>query len=279
LTDTGIQSLADDELASLLRLLESEQARAHLLMNVVIPIGVALAYETEFDHLLERILIDAMNLCSADGGALYLRGDDDLLRPAILRIESLNLTCGGTSKTPLPAKIVPILNPKTDSDNQRSVAARAALLGLVVNLHDMSAMTGPDGIVAEAFQQQTGYHVCSVLALPLRASSTRIIGVVELVNACRPNGEISPFEPGMQQVVESLCLLASAALESYVRQQKLKDQVRDMRIQVDEAKKAKQVTAIVETEYFKALRDRARKLRTEKSTDDPPANSQGSENA
>jgi GAF domain-containing protein len=268
LTDTGIQSLADDELAALLRLLEAEQSRAHLLMNVVIPIGVALAYETEFDRLLERILVDAMNLCSADGGALYLRADDDLLRPEILRIDSLNVACGGTSKTPIPTQILPMLDPKADSDGQHSVAARAAFVGLVVNVSDLSEMTGFNGIVAEAFQSQLGYHVRSVLALPLRAASGRIIGVVELANARRPDGEISPFEPGMQQVVESLCLLASAALESYVRQQKLKDQVRDMRIQVDEAKKTKQVSAIVETEYFKALRERARQLRTEKS-DEP----------
>jgi len=243
-----MQSLDDDELASLLSLVDAEQSRAHLLMNVVIPIGVALVYETDLDRLLERILVDAMNLCSADGGALFLRGNDDVLDPQIIRIDSLGITWGGKTGTPIPAS----------STHLRGVTAHAALLGGVMN--------GPDVIEERAMiriDDQTEFRVLTCLALPLKNASGDVIGVVELSNARRRDGEISPFEPGIQQVLEALCLIASAAMESYLRQQKLKDQMRELSIKIDETKKAKQVSAIVETDYFKNLRERAKTMRTE----------------
>ena len=139
----------------------------------------------------------------------------------------------------------------------RGVTAHAALLGEVINLPEVAE---PDGALVMG---DTGYRVQSCLALPLRNGSGDVIGVVELANARRSDGEISPFEPGIQQVVESLCLIASAALESYLRQQKLKDQMRQLTIQVDEAKKAQQVSAIIQTDYFKSLRERAKDLRND----------------
>jgi GAF domain-containing protein len=86
---------------------------------------------------------------------------------------------------------------------------------------------------------------------------------VELGNARGTDGEICPFEPGIQQVVQSLCKLAAVALESYLRQQKLKNQVRELAIQIDESKKTRQVREIVETSYFKTLKSRARELRAQ----------------
>jgi sigma-B regulation protein RsbU (phosphoserine phosphatase) len=243
----GTQSLDDDELASLMSLLEAEQSRAHLLMNVVIPIGVALVYETDLDRLLERILVDAMNLCSADSGALYLRSENDVLTPAIIRADSVGIAWGGPNGTAMPEA----------ASQLRGVTAHAALIGGVINLPDV---VEPEGLIRV---DALTYRVISCLALPLRNGAGDVIGVVELANARRADGEISPFEPGIQQVVESLCLIASAALESYIRQQKLKEQMRQLSIQVDENKKARQVSAIVETDYFKNLRERARGLRTD----------------
>ena len=287
--EPAAQSLDDDELAAFLRLLEAEQSRAHLLMNVVIPIGVALVYETEFDKLLERILLDAMNLCSADGGALYLRSNGAELRPAIVRTASIGLAWGGSSSTPVPDAPIPEIDPATGSPNHRSVVARAAFWGKVVNVPDVSDMDGLECSEAAAFREKTGYQTISCLAVPLRSRADgsiaavaegRVIGVLQLVNARREDGEISPFEPGMQQVVESLCSLAAAALESSIRQQKLKDQVREMKIQIDEVKKTRQVSAIVETDYFRNLRQRAKSLRTgadENGTDGNAAGGNGAD--
>ena len=53
----------------------------------------------------------------------------------------------------------------------------------------------------------------------------------------------------------------SMAREVHAREQRLQQQLQELRIEVDEAKKARQVAEITETEYFRELRQRARKLR------------------
>src|SRR5512136_1711928 len=51
------------------------------------------------------------------------------------------------------------------------------------------------------------------------------------------------------------------AKEVYAREQSLKQQVLELRIQIDEAKRERDVAEITETEYFQQLRDKASKLR------------------
>ncbi|MFQ6015459.1 MAG: hypothetical protein ACE5NP_08455, partial [Anaerolineae bacterium] len=55
--------------------------------------------------------------------------------------------------------------------------------------------------------------------------------------------------------------LAVAAFEAYIREQKLKEQIQQLRIEIDEVKKAKQAAEITETEYFRGLREHAAKIK------------------
>lgn len=51
------------------------------------------------------------------------------------------------------------------------------------------------------------------------------------------------------------------AQEVYAREQRLKQQIQELKIEIDEAKQAKKVAEITETEYFKSLREQAGSLR------------------
>ena len=51
------------------------------------------------------------------------------------------------------------------------------------------------------------------------------------------------------------------AHEVYVREKRLKQQVRELRIEIDEAKRSKQVKEIVETDFFQDLTQKAQALR------------------
>lgn len=55
------------------------------------------------------------------------------------------------------------------------------------------------------------------------------------------------------------------AREVYTREQRLRQQVQDLRIEIDEAKKVQQVAEITETEYFQQLQEKAQKLRSKKN--------------
>jgi DNA-binding response OmpR family regulator len=49
--------------------------------------------------------------------------------------------------------------------------------------------------------------------------------------------------------------------EVYTREQRLKQQVQQLRVEVDQAKRARQVAEITETDYFQELQQKARELR------------------
>lgn len=51
------------------------------------------------------------------------------------------------------------------------------------------------------------------------------------------------------------------ALQVRTREESLRQQVQDLRIEIDEVKKRRQVAEITETEYFRDLCDRAQRLR------------------
>jgi GAF domain-containing protein len=113
-----------------------------------------------------------------------------------------------------------------------------------------------------AFDRQTGYRSCSFLTVPLRNERGDVIGVLQLVNALTPAGDgVTTFAPSLEPVVEALCFLAAAALEVYAREQSLREQIRDLHIRIDEAKRERAVTEIADTEYFRELQRRARELK------------------
>jgi nitrate/nitrite-specific signal transduction histidine kinase len=56
------------------------------------------------------------------------------------------------------------------------------------------------------------------------------------------------------------------AHEVAAREEQLKQQILVLRIEIDEAKKARQVAEITETDYFQELRDKAKALRRQFKT-------------
>jgi hypothetical protein len=251
--------LVDERSTSAMRLVESEYWLAKVL-DQVIPIGAAATKESDFDRLLERIVVGAMDVAAADGGTLYLR-EGDALRFAILQTRSMNVAAGGTSGTPIAIPPLPLHDPITGEPNHRSVATHAALTGRTVNVRDVYLAEDHDFAGAKAFDARTGYRTKSLLTVPLNDAAGRLVGVLQFVNAASPDGGVGTFGPGNQRVVEGHPGLAAAVLASSAREHALRAQVRELRIEVDETRKAKQVAEIVTTDYFKGLQQRAVELR------------------
>jgi len=87
---------------------------------------------------------------------------------------------------------------------------------------------------------------------PLR----RIIGAAQMLE----RGDV--FQPErLEPVARGSDELSQLAIEVQAREERLKRQVQELRIEIDQAKKAKQVAEITETEYFRGLREHAAKLR------------------
>jgi hypothetical protein len=248
--------------AQLLRQVKREKERADKLANFVIPIGLSLGAETNLDLLLEKILLEAKTLSLADGGTLYLVTPEKTLRFVMILNDSLKIAMGGTSGTEVSLPPLHLYEAATGMANRCNIATSCALSGTSIAVADVYTEKGFDFTGAKAFDQRMSYRTISVLCVPLRDAHEKVIGVLQLINAQAPEtGRVIPFPAHVRQMMELLGLLAAAALGSYLRIRTLTDQIADLKIQIDEAKKERQVTEIAESDYFKGLQTRAREMR------------------
>ncbi|MDZ4721219.1 MAG: alpha/beta fold hydrolase [Roseiflexaceae bacterium] len=256
-----------DQEQDYLKQIKIAKKRADDLLHVVIPIGVALSAEKGYNRLLEKIVVEAMGLCNADGGSLYMRTDEDLLEFVILRNHSLNIMMGGTSETPLQFPPLRMYDPETREPNRHYVVTQAALKREAVMIDDAYDAVGFDFSGTRAFDLQTGYRSMSFLAVPLLDNIGRVIGVLQLLNAQDlETGAGIPFDHGMREMIESLSALAAAALTVYEREQRLRDQIAKLQVAIDQEKRKREVDQITETDYFQRLQSRARELRAGSGT-------------
>jgi CHASE3 domain sensor protein len=251
------------QLQSTLVQVRKEKKRADDLLHVVIPIGVDLSHEKDFNRLLENMLIEAKTFCRANGGILYLRqGDEKMLRYAIIRNTSQNIALGGTTGKAVTLPPLP-LEDESNQSNQPHIATYVTLNGVTLNIPDTGAAENFDFSNQQNGAEQVGYLTAtSMLAIPLKNSENKVLGVLQLLDAQDPDaGHVIPFDQNLQQMMESFSALAAAALEAYIREQGLRQEIKQLRIEIDEVKRQQEVTEIIETDFFQDLQAKARTIR------------------
>ena len=242
------------QLRMTLQQVRKEKRRADDLLEVVIPIGVDLTTEKDFNRLLEKMLVEAKDFCHADAGTLYLI-EENMLKFVIVRNDSHNVMMGGTTGNPITYPPL-LLDAQALNDAKHteyhSIAMQVALSGVSSNIpqHDQRSTIIGD------------YAIESLLTIPLKNSTGQVLGVLQLLNAEEPETETRvPFDANLQQMMASFSSLAVAALEAYIREQALRHQIQELRIEIDQAKKERQVAEITDSDYFQELRQKARELR------------------
>ena len=68
----------------------------------LVELGIALSAEHDIDKLLEKLLLGAKAITNADGGTLYLVGEDDELHFSFVYNDVLNISMGGTTGKEIP---------------------------------------------------------------------------------------------------------------------------------------------------------------------------------
>jgi GAF domain-containing protein len=188
---------------------------------------------------------------------LYLRTDDDNLRYVIVRNDAEKIMMGGTSGIEVPYAIIPMY--ANGRPNHQDVAVEAAISGVTINIQDSHAVDTYDFSGPES---TSGHYATSYLSIPLKNSENQVVGVLQLLDARDPDsGEIVAFDQNLQQMMESFSSLAVAALEAYIREQALRQEIQQLRIEIDAAKREQQVEEIVETDFFRDLQTKAKAMR------------------
>ena len=176
-------------------------------------IGVALGAEHNRDRLVERILVEAKELCRADGGTVYLRTDDDHLRFTIVRNDSLELALGDATDQGIDLPPIPMFLEDGHTPNHANVASYCATTNTAVNIPDAYEAEGFDFSGTKAFDRRNGYRSQSFLTIPLTNHEGRVIGVLQLLNA-KDGATTVPFAEDVQEVVKALAFQAGVALDN-----------------------------------------------------------------
>jgi len=156
-------------------------------------IGVALSAEHDTGKLLEMILTKSREFTKSDAGSIYLveriplRRDQRRLpfnnKPTAeneLFEERLSFSLSQNDSVDLPfrARAVEI--------SDRSIAGYVALTGEIVNIEDAYHL--PSDVpynINRRFDEDSGYRTKSILAVPMRNQKSKIVGVLQLINAKR----------------------------------------------------------------------------------------------
>ncbi|GAB4540942.1 MAG: hypothetical protein Fur002_08530 [Anaerolineales bacterium] len=248
--------------------LNVEKNRADNLLDIVIPIGIDLTYENDLEKLTKNMLEEAKKFCRADGGVLYLK-KENMLEPAVLRYDSLGMAAGG-GETKMPIAPIPLYD-ESQAPNQRQIVAAAALGAKTINVEDSYENRQFDFSAARDFDAAYHYDSISFLVLPLKSREGKPLGVLQFVNPLDSQKKnLVAFDENMQRLMESFSALAAAALEEYLKEQALRREIQQLRIEVDQSKRGTQDPETTQANYFRSLQEKAQQLRNKEAQHTQP---------
>jgi len=177
--------------------------------------GISLSAERNHNQLMERILLEAKEICNAEGGTLYLRTEEDTLEFSTLHNDVLGIAMGGTTGREITIPPLQMYDPESGEANHNNVSTHVALDGETVNIPDAYEYEGFDFTGAKRFDEANSYRSKSFLTVPLKDRDDVVIGVLQLINARDwETGEVVPFSHITQPLIESLTSQAAVALNN-----------------------------------------------------------------
>nr|WP_115937222.1 HD family phosphohydrolase [Aestuariispira insulae] len=183
------------------------------MLHRLVELGIALSSEQNISKLLEMILLEAKDICNADGGTLYLVTEDHQgLSFQIMRNDSLDIAMGGTTNKEIPFPPLPLFH--EGQPNLNNVASAVFHNQKVVNIADAYEEQSFDFSGTKSFDANTGYRSKSFLTVPMINKDREVIGVLQLINARDDADEVHSFPVSLQPIIEALTSQAAVSLEN-----------------------------------------------------------------
>jgi HD-GYP domain-containing protein (c-di-GMP phosphodiesterase class II) len=196
-----------------------ENEKLHALLTV----GTALASERETPKILDMIITLAQQNSGADGASVYLveKVSQDSLggtRPSWQTKLRFHKMINNTGIQVVPSLYLPIDN--------KSIAGYAAQSGRTVRIRDCYVIDPHHPFhFLHDLDKSNGYRTKSILAVPIKTSKGKVLGVLQLVNKLRDKtkkrsvyrlkeSEIIAFSEHDAHLVEAFAAHAAVALEN-----------------------------------------------------------------
>ncbi len=178
----------------------------------MISIALDLSAEKDFDTLMKKILLEAMDTCHCDAGTVYLL-ENDLLHFHT----SFTKSKGNTNESPKKLNFPPV--PLTRSH----VCACAAMDHKKINIADVYESDEYDFKGAQKYDSLNDYRTGSMLVIPMSDEKDQIVGVLQLINALDDAGNTIPFDEDYEEIVQALASLAAVSINNHKLAQEIND--------------------------------------------------------
>ena len=172
-------------------------------------ISIQLSSEENIDILMEKVLLAAIDVASADAGSIYLINSKKELEFRTVINKSLSIHVGGQSLEKITFPNVPLFI--EGQANKSAIVAHTVNTGEVINVADVYDELPFDFSAARKMDNKTGYRTKSMLTFPMRDHTKDIIGVIQLMNAIEGD-TIIPFSKEVERQILSFASLGAIAL-------------------------------------------------------------------
>lgn len=239
--------------------------------------------EAEYEHLAAQLrIVQESNPKAADIYIMELSPDAENELLFVVDLEAGTETVGETYDVSGKPEMLEAFNGSVASPTLRKDEYGVWLSGFapVKDAQGKSvAIVGVDMQAQDVIRAQGQVRTASivtflaayagVLVASILLSGTITRSLRKITGAAQSLEEGEPFEPARLEAVErgvdELAQLARVfgkmAVQIEAREKKLKQEVAQLRIEIDDVKRAKQVAEIADTEYFQSLQKKAREIR------------------
>ena len=159
----------------------------------------------DLDILLERILLEARRVLSADAGSIYIKQGDKL---------AVTYSQNDTKAADLKPGEKLIYNFFTVPIGPGTTSGYAALTGELVNVRNVYAISedAPYGF-DPSYDAMSGYRTASTLSIPLMTNMDEMLGVLQVINKKDKLSRSIPFSKDDELIAMHFATNATVALQ------------------------------------------------------------------
>jgi len=175
------------------------------MMKKILQIDKDLNKIQDLDILLERILFYARDAVSADAGSIYIK-DKNELEIKYSQNDTLQKKLSEGRKLIFSIFRIPV--------NEKTISGYVAAKGTHLNIQDMYQIPSDKPYsFSTQFDKTSGYKTVSSLTFPLVTNQGDVLGVLQLLNAKSPKGNIVSFKKSDEPFVLHFASTATVALQ------------------------------------------------------------------
>lgn len=177
----------------------------------ILELNNLILHEKDYNKVIEKIMLTAQKISSADGCFFYTVNDEQFLSLNFSNNNSLRLSKSGSDNL---SYLQTVFLPERKNKTPKSFAEICAFNNEIINANNIYSLADIDNSFFLNYDETHNYSTVSVLTLPVIGRKNNMVGIAQFVNPLDANGKAVTFTPDAQNILQALCNLTGLTLEN-----------------------------------------------------------------